>query len=126
MAVYKRGGHWLFTKTINGVRYRGAFKTARTKAQAEEAERKKLQEIHEGVYGKPKGSAIFIEVAEKIYLPWSKENKRSTSDKYYVEVLKRSSSANPSRSCRLCSLRNSKARGERRQRKRASPADPLQ
>jgi hypothetical protein len=37
MAVYKRGGHWHFTKTINGVRYRGAFKTARTKAQAEEA-----------------------------------------------------------------------------------------
>jgi integrase len=88
MAVYKRGGHWHFTKTINGVRYRGAFKTARTKAQAEEAERKKLQEIHEGVYGKPKGSAIFIEFAEKIYLPWSKENKRSTNDQYHIKTFK--------------------------------------
>ena len=37
MSVFKRGKHWHFTKTINGVRYRGAFKTARTKAQAEEA-----------------------------------------------------------------------------------------
>ena len=88
MAVYKRGAHWHFTKTINGVRYRGAFKTARTKAQAEEAERAELRKIHEGTYGKPTGSTVFIDFAEGVYLPWSKENKRSTSDQYYVEVLK--------------------------------------
>jgi integrase len=88
MSVYKRGGHWHFTKTINGVRYRGAFKTARTKAQAEEAERGELRKIHEGTYGKPKGSTVFIDFAENVYLPWSKENKRSTSDQYYIEVFK--------------------------------------
>ena len=38
MSVYKRGKYWHFTKTIDGVRYRGAFKTAHTKTQAEEAE----------------------------------------------------------------------------------------
>ena len=88
MSVYKREGHWHFTKTINGVRYRGAFKTARTKAQAEEAERGELRKIHEGTYGKPKGSTVFIDFAENVYLPWSKENKRSTSDQYYIEVFK--------------------------------------
>lgn len=42
----------------------------------------------QGVYGKPKGSAIFIEFAEKIYLPWSKENKRSTNDQYHIQTFK--------------------------------------
>jgi integrase len=88
MAVYKRGGHWHFTKTINGMRYRCALPTARTKAQAEQAEREELRKIHEGTYGKPTGSTVFIDFAESVYLPWSKENKRSTSDKYYVEVFK--------------------------------------
>jgi integrase len=88
MGVYKRNGHWHFTKTINGVRYRGAFKTARTKAQAEEAEREELRKIHEGRYGKPTGSSVFIDFAETTYLPWSKENKRSTSDQYYIGVFK--------------------------------------
>ena len=50
MSVYKRGGHWHFTKTINGVRYRGALKMARTKAQAEEDERKELDRIRAGSY----------------------------------------------------------------------------
>lgn len=31
---------------------------------------------------------MFIDFAENVYLPWSKENKRSTSDQYYVEVFK--------------------------------------
>jgi hypothetical protein len=55
---------------------------------AEEAERQKLKEIHEGAFGRPTGSAVFIEFAEKVYLPWSKENKRSTSDQYYIEAFK--------------------------------------
>ena len=77
MAVYKRGKHWHFTKTINGVRYRGAFKTARTKAQAEEAERKVLNEIHEGTHGKTKAKETFKEFVDNIYIPWAKTNKRS-------------------------------------------------
>lgn len=88
MPIYKRNGHWHFTKTINGARYRCALPTARTKGQAEEAERQKLKEIHEGTFGKSQASAVFIDFAEQVYLPWSKENKRSTSDKYYVEALK--------------------------------------
>lgn len=88
MSIYKRKGHWHFTKTINGVRYRCALPTARTKAQAEEAERQKLKEIHEGKFGRPKGSTIFIDFAEKVYLPWSKENKRSTNDQYHIKTFR--------------------------------------
>ena len=83
-----KGFCWYFHKTINGVRYRDRIPTARTKLQAEEAERRILADIHEGAYGKPSGSAIFIDFAEQVYLPWSKENKRSTSDQYYVAVFK--------------------------------------
>ncbi len=44
---------WMwFTKTINGVRYRRRIPTARTKAQAEEAERDYLQQIHDEAFGK--------------------------------------------------------------------------
>ena len=77
MSVYKREGHWHFTKTIDGKRYRGALKTARTKAQAEEAERQKLNEIHEGTYGKVQSNITFKEFVEHTYLPWARVNKRS-------------------------------------------------
>ena len=50
MSVYKRRGRWHFSKAINGVRYRGALKTARTKVQAEEAERAILFKVHQGTY----------------------------------------------------------------------------
>jgi spore germination cell wall hydrolase CwlJ-like protein len=63
MSVFKRNGHWYFSKTIDGVRYKRALKTARTKAQAEEAERKFLTEVHENTYGAPKGMTIFSEYA---------------------------------------------------------------
>lgn len=88
MSVYKREGHWHFTKTINGKRYRGALKTARTKAQAEEAERKKLNDIHEGTYNKPKGNKALKEFVEKTYLPWAKANKRSWKiDSYRLKAV---------------------------------------
>jgi integrase len=88
MPVYKRGDKWHFTKTINGVRYRCALPTARTKAQAEDVEREKLNEIHEGIFGKPKGATPFVEYAEAVYLPWAKENKRSKNDQYFIKPIK--------------------------------------
>jgi integrase len=86
MAVYKREWKnkqgktcfcWYFHKTINGVRYRARIPSARTKAQAEEAERKCLAEIHDGTYGKPKSKATFKEFVEKVFLPWSRDNRKS-------------------------------------------------
>lgn len=73
----KRGKSFYFTVTVDGVRYRGAIKTAKTTAQAKEAERKIIADIHAGTYGRPKGNAYFKDFAMKVYLPWAKLNKRS-------------------------------------------------
>lgn len=91
MSVYKREWEdrrgrkhfcWYFHKTIKGVRYRDALPTAKTKSQAEEAERRILAEIHAGIYGKQESRVTFKEFAETVYLPWSKENRKSwKSDK---------------------------------------------
>jgi integrase len=88
MAVYKRSGRWWFTKTINKKRIRRPLPTARTKAQAEEAERKELERLHNNRYGKIESSVPMIDYADKVYLPWAKENKRSINDPYYVNTIK--------------------------------------
>jgi integrase len=81
MAIYKRGEKWYydFPKTItpSGKRERGCIPTARTKAQAEGAERKMLKEIHEGTFGKPGGTILFKDFVEEHYIPWAEANKRS-------------------------------------------------
>jgi integrase len=77
MSVFKREGHWHFTKTINGVRYRQALKTARTKSQAEEAEISILNQIHQGTYGKPQGTKTLKEFVEKTFIPWTVSRKSS-------------------------------------------------
>ena len=61
MAVYKRDGHWWFTKTINKKRIRMPLPTARTKAQAEEAERKELERMHNQKYGKAQSATPMID-----------------------------------------------------------------
>lgn len=77
MAVRKRGAKWHYDITVNGVRYRGAIKTARTKSQAQQAEAKIRLQIHQGEYGKPPGLKTLKEFVEQSYLPWAKANKRS-------------------------------------------------
>ena len=59
------------------MRYRDRIPTARTKGQAEEAERQILAEIHAGAYGKPQGKIKLREFVEKHYQPWARVNKRS-------------------------------------------------
>ena len=77
MSVYKRRGRWHFSKTINGARYRGALKTARTKVQAEEAERAILFKVHQGTYAFCQDRQTLAEFVDETYLPWAKANKRS-------------------------------------------------
>jgi integrase len=77
MTVRKRGNKWHYDFMIDGVRYRGSVKTARTKAQAEHAELQVKLKAHEGVYGKPKGCITMKEFVEARYIPWTKANKRS-------------------------------------------------
>jgi hypothetical protein len=54
-----------------------------------QAEVRIKQDVFDGRYGKPTGEAIFAEYAENVFLPWSRENKRSfLNDEYHVETFK--------------------------------------
>jgi integrase len=87
MSVYKRTWkgkdgsklvRFYFHRTIDGVRYREPIPTARNSAEAERAANKIIARIHEGKYSdKAKESPLFKDFAEKVYLPYSRETKRS-------------------------------------------------
>jgi len=78
MSVYKRGGHWHFRKTINGVRRRGALKTARNRVQAEQAEAAVILEIHNGTFGSHrKQSPTLKGFVDTTFRPWAEVNRRS-------------------------------------------------
>lgn len=77
MSVTKRGKKWHYAFMVDGVRFRGSIKTARTKAQAEAAEVKIRLKVHEGVYSKSQGRITMKELIEQRYVPWATANKRS-------------------------------------------------
>lgn len=77
MAVTKRGKKWHYAFMLDGVRYRGSVKTARTKAQAEQAELQIRLKVYEGTYSKPRGNITMREFIEERYVPWAQVNKRS-------------------------------------------------
>src|SRR6266850_2198966 len=78
MSVYKRESHWHYRFRVRRVRYRGALPEAHTKWEAQQAESKIKQEIFEGRFGQlDLGSEKLGEFIEKVFLPWSKANKRS-------------------------------------------------
>lgn len=77
MSVCKRGNRWYYYIKIKGTRYRGAIPEARTKYQAQEAERKIRDQIFEGKYGSAQSNKTLKEFVEKVFLSWAKENKRS-------------------------------------------------
>jgi integrase len=80
---------WYFHRTINGVRYRKALPTARTKTEAQEAERAELASIHKGTYGSA-GSMLLSDFIDRHYLPWARTNKRSVvNDEAACKVIKR-------------------------------------
>jgi len=55
----------------------------------ERAETKVREDVYCDRYGQPTGEAIFVQYAENVFLPWSRENKRSwKDDEYHVETFK--------------------------------------
>jgi len=87
MPVHKRGNRWHYAFAIRGVRYRGAIPEVRTKF---EAETKVRNSIYEGRYGRPTGEHDFLKFVEEVYLPWSKENKRSWyDDELFANVIRK-------------------------------------
>lgn len=80
MSVYQRNGHWHLSITINGKRIRKAIKEARTRRQAERAERVLRDEIFENRFGIG-GQRYFADFVENSYKPYAKEHKKG----YLVE-----------------------------------------
>lgn len=78
--VRKRGNRWYFDFMVRRVRYRGAVPEARTKWQAEKAEARIRLEVYENRYGRSSEGQLLSEFVEKVYLPWSQANKRSSRD----------------------------------------------
>jgi len=81
MSVYQRNGHWYLDVTINGKRIRRAIKEARTKRQAEAAERVIRDEIFERRYGIG-GQKNFKQFVEESYKPYAAHHKKG----YEVEL----------------------------------------
>lgn len=81
MAVYQINGHWYIDVTINKRRIRKAIKEARTRRQAEQAERILRDEIFESRFGVG-GQKFFADFVENSYKPYAKAHKKG----YDVEV----------------------------------------
>jgi len=81
MSVFQRNGHWHLSVTVNGKIIRKAIKEARTRRQAEKAERILRDEIYENRFGDG-GQRNFADFVEKSYKPYAKEHKRG----YRVEL----------------------------------------
>jgi len=84
MSVFRRKGgdgslskYFSYDFWVDGRRYRGVIKEARTKAQAERAEIKIRDSVYEGRYGKKVEAPTLAAFVEKTYLPHSKMHKRS-------------------------------------------------
>lgn len=75
--VYKRGRRWHYAFRVDGKRYRRAIPEARTKWQAEQAETKARDDVFAGRYGAEQKSTTLREFVEKVFLPWSRKEKKS-------------------------------------------------
>ncbi len=74
-----RTGSYYFKFVVDGVTYKETVKTARTKPQAQAAERRARQEVHEGVYGGRSRQMLFSQFVNEIFLPWSEQNSKASS-----------------------------------------------
>lgn len=81
MPVYRRtdtkSKGWFYKFEIDGVTYKSAVPTARTRRQAEDAERRARQDVHEGRYEVRRRSMLFTDFLDEHYLPWAKLHRAS-------------------------------------------------
>lgn len=94
MAVYKRfkgkklkpsdpnwdRGTWVVEFLLRGQYVKEAVPEALTRKHAEQAETQIRQDIFDRKYNKASASARFSDFADKVFLPWARENKRSYRD----------------------------------------------
>lgn len=88
MSIRKRGKHWMYDFQHKGERFREVLLLAQSKWDAEQAEARAKQDVLHGRYKRQAPSKRFSEYAEKVFLKWSEDNKRSyKTDKYHVAAL---------------------------------------
>lgn len=75
MAVFEENGTWYVRFQVDGTRIRKAIKEARTKTQAEKAERAIRNQLFERKWGET-GLRSFGEFVEKTYKPFARQHKR--------------------------------------------------
>jgi integrase/recombinase XerD len=102
VAVHRRNDtktkRWFYKFVIDGVTYKEAIPTARTRRQAEEAETKARDDVHAGRYQPRRRarSVAFDKFAREVYLPWAKEHRKSYADRRAaVEILCKHFGATP-------------------------------
>jgi integrase len=71
-----RLGHYYYKFVVEGVTYKATVKTAQTKKQAEEAERRARQDVHDGVYGHGGKRQLFSEFVREVYIPHIEQHHR--------------------------------------------------
>jgi integrase len=91
MPVYQRkdtqSKRYFYKFDVDSVTYKRNIPTARTRRQAEEAERQARDDVHAGRYGKKK-DMLFTEFVEKHYRPWSEQHhKNQVGDKTISDLL---------------------------------------
>ncbi len=83
-----RMGSYYFKFEIDGTTYKETVKTARTRRQAEEAERRAREDVHEGVYGVSAKKRLFSSFVREVYLPWAERHHRdSQHDRLHAALL---------------------------------------
>lgn len=80
MAVYRRNDtkskRWFYKFEIDGATYKSSIPTARTRRQAEEAERRARDDVHAGRYNARRRSMTFAKFLTEHYLPWAQAHRR--------------------------------------------------
>lgn len=80
MSVYRRSDtksrRWFYKFEIDGMTYKSSIPTARTRCQAEEAERRVRDDVHAGRYNARRRSMTFAKFVDEHYLPWAKLHRR--------------------------------------------------
>jgi integrase len=70
-------GRWYTDFRYQGKRIRQIMPEARTRTQAERLEARIRDQMFEGIWNNRAAETVFIEFAEKVWLQWSREHKRS-------------------------------------------------
>lgn len=91
MPVYQRkdtqSKRFYYKFDVDGVTYKRNVPTARTRRQAEEAERQARDDVHAGRYGRKK-DMLFTDFVEEHYKPWSAQHhKNKVGDKTNCDLL---------------------------------------